>query len=138
MKKLVSDAGLSDRFVIASSATSTEEIWNGVGSPLHRGAAEELSRGGVPYTMRRAVLLSESDYSEYDLFVCMDLRNMRNIRRIFPSDKELKIKMLMDFTDGGGEVSDPYYTGNFQKTYKDIYDGCKSLFEKIMKKANFN
>ena len=134
MKKLVSDAGLSDRFVIASSATSTEEIWNGVGSPLHRGAAEALSRGGIPYTMRRATLLLESDYSEYDLFVCMDMRNMRNIRRIFPKDRELKIKMLMDFTGRGGEVSDPYYTGNFEKTYKDISHGCKSLLEKVTKK----
>ena len=133
MKKLVLDAGLSDSFVIASSATSTEEIWNGVGSPLHRGAAEALSHGGIPYTMRRATLLLESDYSEYDLFVCMDMRNMRNIRRIFPQDKESKIKMLMDFTGRGGEVSDPYYTGNFEKTYKDIYDGCKSLLEKVTK-----
>lgn len=134
MKKLVSDAGLSDSFVIKSSATSTEEIWNGIGSPIHRGTAEELSRHGIPYTMRRAVLLEKSDYSRYDLFVCMDMRNMRNIQRIFPEDKESKIKMLMDFTDRGGEVSDPYYTGNFEKTYKDIYDGCKSLFEKVTKK----
>ena len=136
MKKLVSDRGLSDNFLIRSSATSTEEIWNGVGSPIHPDTKATLSANNIPYTERRAVLLDFSDYSRYDVFVCMDSRNMRNIRRIFPSDPDSKIKMLMDFTERGGEVSDPYYTGNFEKTYRDIYDGCRALLEFLGEKAN--
>ena len=133
MKKLVSDEGLDDGFIIKSSATSTEEIWNGVGSPIHREAAYELSRHAIPYKKRRATLLSEKDYAEYDLFVGMDIRNCKNMHRIFGSDPEEKIKMLMQFTDKGGEVSDPYYTGEFEKTYNDIYDGCKALLRSFMK-----
>ena len=135
MKKLLSDIGESDSFLVASSATSTEEIWNGIGSPIHRGAAAELSKNGIPYTKRRATLLLPSDYRSYDLFVCMDTRNLRNIKRIFPSDPDSKVKMLMDFAGRGGEVSDPYYTGDFEKTYRDIHDGCKGLLREILEKC---
>ena len=141
MKKLVSDAGISDRFIINSSATSTEEIWGGRGNPVHPEAIYELRRHGISYGSREATLLKKSDYTEYDFFVGMDLRNERNMHRIFGKDPDEKIKMLMDFTEKGGEVSDPYYTGEFEKTYDDIYIGCKGLLslltDKSVKKDNF-
>jgi len=142
MKNLVVDAGLSERFIIKSSATSTEEIWGGKGNPIHSEAAYELCRHAVPYEQRRATLLKKSDYSEYEIFVGMDFQNERNMHRIFGQDPDKKIKMLMDFTEKGGEVSDPYYTGEFEKTYNDIYEGCKGLLADLMgkniEKDNFN
>ncbi len=131
MKKIVSDAKMTDSFVINSSATSTEEIWNGVGSPMHARAAEELSCHNIPFTRRRATLLSKSDYEKYDLFIGMDNANIRNMNRIFGGDEKGKIKRLMDFTERGGEVSDPWYSRNFDSAYRDIYNGCVSLFEYI-------
>lgn len=131
MKKIVSDAKMTDSFVINSSATSTEEIWNGVGSPMYARAAEELRCHNIPFTRRRATLLSKSDYEKYDLFIGMDNANIRNMNRIFGGDEKGKIKRLMDFTEGGGEVTDPWYSRNFDSAYRDIYNGCVSLFEYI-------
>ena len=131
MKKIVSDAKMTDSFVINSSATSTEEIWNGVGSPMYARAAEELRCHNIPFTRRRATLLSKSDYEKYDLFIGMDNANIRNMNRIFGGDEKGKIKRLMDFTERGGEVSDPWYSRNFDSAYRDIYNGCVSLFEYI-------
>lgn len=134
MKKLVSDAKKEDLFLIESSATSTEEIWNGVGSPLYAPAAEQLRCHNIPFTRRRAVLLSKSDYEKYDLFIGMDNANIRNMNRIFGGDPQGKIKRLMDFTERGGEVSDPWYSRNFDSAYRDIYEGCASLFEHLKNK----
>ena len=134
MKKLVSDAGMSENFIIESSATSTEEIWNGVGSPIYAPAAEQLSRHKIPFVKRRAVLLLKSDYEKYDLFVGMDNANVRNMNRIFASDPEGKIKKLMDFTERRGEVSDPWYSRDFDAAYRDIFEGCSSLLN-FLKRA---
>lgn len=114
---------------VCSSATSTEEIWNGVGSPLYPPAAEQLRLHKIAYTNRRAVLLERSDYGRYDMFVGMDSANVRNMHRIFGGDPDNKIFKLMEFTGKGGEVSDPWYTRRFDKAYNDIYKGCEALYK---------
>ena len=127
MKKLVADKGFSDDFVIESSATSTEEIWNGVGSPIYKPAREELVRNGIPFTERRATLLQRQDYPKYDLFVGMDSANIRNMHRIFGSDPEDKIRKLLCFTGGEADVCDPWYSRDFASAYRDIRKGCEAL-----------
>lgn len=127
-KHLAEKEGILDSFTVESSATSTEEIWNGIGNPIYPPARDELLRHKIPFTDRRAIQLKKSDYEKYDLFVAMDGRNIRNICNIFGSDPELKVKKLMDFA-GGGEVDDPWYSGNFDKAYSDIHKGCLGLLE---------
>ena len=134
MKKLVLDIGADDEYVINSSATSTEEIWNGRGSPFYPPAKAELSRHGIPFSERRAVLLLSEDYEKYDLFVGMDSANIRNMYRILGSDPEGKIKKLMDFTDEGGDVCDPWYSRHFDSAYNDIYKGCEALLFYLRKR----
>ena len=131
-RELVRRAGVEDRFVIASSATSTEEIWNGVGSPMYPSAREELCRHGIPFDARRAVLLRADDAAKYDLFVGMDYANVRNMRRILGVAGEDKIRMLMDFTDRPGEVSDPWYSDRFDVAYRDIHEGCEGLLRSLL------
>lgn len=114
-----------------SSATSTEEIWNGVGSPLYPPAAEQLRIHAIPYENRRAKLLCRSDYEKYDLFVGMDSANVRDIHRIFGRDPKSKVCKLMNFTDRGGDVSDPWYTRRFETAYNDIYKGCAAIIKLI-------
>ena len=126
-KHLAREAGVSDSFAVASSATSTEEIWNGIGSLIYPPAKDELRRRGIPFTDRRAVQLKKSDYGKYDLFIGMDSANIRNMRNIFGDDRDGKIKKLMEFTARGGDVADPWYSGNFEKAFCDIYDGCRAL-----------
>lgn len=134
MKDLVKKQGLEDRFGIASSATSTEEIWNGVGNPVYPPARAELAKHGLSCDGKRAVQLQKSDYGRYDLFVGMDGANIRNMIRIFGSDPDRKIHKLMDYTDHGGDVADPWYSRNFEVTYKDVLEGCAALLNELIDK----
>ena len=130
LKDMVKRQGIADEFVIASSATSTEEIFRGVGNPVYPPAREELAKHGISCQGKRAVQLQASDYDKYDLFIGMDSANIRNMTRILSGDPEGKIRKLMDYV-GGGDVADPWYSGNFQVTYRDIYSGCTALLEEI-------
>lgn len=130
-KDMVNKNGISNQFLISSSATSTEEIWNGIGNPVYPPAQKELAKHGISCDGKRAVQLQKTDYEKYDYFICMDENNMRNIMRIFISDPQKKVKKLMDYTDRGGDVADPWYSRKFDIAYKDIYDGCKSLLNKL-------
>ena len=135
MKKLVLDSNAADRFIVASSATSTEEIWNGIGSPFYTPAKEELKKHGIPFSERRATLLVREDYCKYDLFVGMDNANIRNMHRIFGTDPDRKIKKLMSFAGKEADVSDPWYSRNFDAAYQDIYEGCKALLAFLINQA---
>lgn len=130
-KKMLAEKGLSDSFVVASSATSTEEIWGDVGNPVYPPAKKELLKHGISCEGKRAVQLKKSDYNKYDLFVAMDSMNVRNIMRIFGSDKDSKVSKLLDHTDEKGDVADPWYTGRFEVTYSDIERGCKALLKEL-------
>ena len=132
-KDLVKKQGVAERFSIASSATSTEEIWNGTGNPVYPPAKAELARHGLSCDGKRAVQLQKSDYDKYDLFIGMDSANIRNMLRIFGGDPDRKVRKLMDDTDRGGDVADPWYSGRFDVAYRDIYDGCTALLNTILK-----
>ena len=130
-KDMVEKAGKSDEFVIASSATSNENVWNGTGAEVYPPAKKILAKHGLSTGGKRAVQLSADDYDKYDLFICMDRYNVRSVNRIFGGDRDEKIRMLMDFTDRPGDVSDPWYTGDFETAYRDIHEGCKGLLKSI-------
>ena len=122
-KYLVEQRGLSSEFYIASAATSTEEI----GSRVHHGTAAILDRLGIDYSEKRARQMTKRDYQDYDMLIGMDDWNIRNMSRIAGGDPEGKLYLLMDFTDRPGEVADPWYTRNFEVTYRDVMDGCEGL-----------
>lgn len=127
MKKLVSDAGMSDRFHIASSATSTEEL----GNPVYPPARSELARHGIGCAGKTAVQLRKSDYDKFDIFIGMDTANIRNMNRIFGSDPEVKIYKLLTFAGRSDDVSDPWYSRDFGKAYADIEEGCIGLLRQL-------
>ena len=131
LKKMVGEKGIADSFYIASCATSTEEIWNGVGNPVYPPAKRELAKHGISCDGKRAVQIRTEDYDRYDIILCMDSNNMRNIKRIIPTDPCGKIHKLMDLTGRGADVADPWYTGDFTTTYNDIYEGCTALLEQL-------
>ena len=132
-KKMLSDKGLESSFFISSSATSREEIIGNVGNPVYPPARAELKKHGINPDSKRAVQITKSDYDKYDLLIVMDSMNMRNLMRIIGSDPEEKVKKLMDYTDRGGDVADPWYTGDFATTYRDISDGCEGLLKALVK-----
>jgi len=135
MKDLIEKKGISKQFYIASAATSTEEIWNGVGSLVYPPAREELARHGINCQGKRAVQVTKADYNQYDYLICMDTNNLRNLSRIIGPDREEKVSLLLDYTDHPGtSIADPWYTGNFETTYKDVLEGCTDLLEYLLAK----
>ena len=133
LKKMVAERGIADQFVIASSATSTEEIWGGVGNPVYPPAKAVMAKHGISCEGKRAVQLTRADYEKYDLFVGMDSANIRNMHRMLGGDPQGKIRKLMDYTAHGGDVADPWYTRDFAATYRDVKAGCEGLLAEILK-----
>jgi len=125
MKDLVKKAGQENEFHIESAATSTEEI----GNPVYPPARRELDKHGIGCAGHAARQLRREDYEGFDLLVGMDQANIRNMRRICGGDPEGKIRLLMDFTDRPGEVDDPWYTGDFETTWRDVLEGCRGLLK---------
>ena len=130
LKDMVEKQGRAKDFTIASSATSYEEI----GNPVHYGTKGVLDRLGISCKGKRAVHLEKSDYDKYDYLICMDSANVRNALRIFGDDKDGKLYKLLDFADVDRDVADPWYTGNFEETYKEVVMGCRGLLKVIDKK----
>lgn len=128
-RDMINKRGLADKISVASSATSTEEI----GNDTHRGTKAILTKYGIPFTRREAVQLTRADYNKYDMFIGMDSYNIRNMLRIFGTDPDGKVIKLLDLTDRGGDVADPWYTGNFEVTYSDVVEGCEALLNRLIK-----
>lgn len=116
-----------DDFYVYSAATSTEEIGNGV----HYGTVNILKKKGVPNPGHRAVRLTKADYDNYDYLIGMDSWNIRNILKITGGDIDNKVHKLLDFTSRGGDIADPWYTGDFETTYNDVLEGCTALLKHI-------
>ena len=133
LKDMVAKRGISDQFYIASAATSTEEIWKGIGNPVYPPAQDELARHGISCAGKRAVQVKKSDYAEYDYLICMDRQNLRNLERIVGPDVEHKVSLLLDHCGRQGEsIADPWYSGNFKATWNDVNAGCEGLLEELI------
>ena len=124
---LVTQSGMESNFYIDSAATSREEI----GNPVHYGTRRKLEAEGICCGDHRARQLKKSDYDEFDFLIGMDTQNIRNMYRILGEDPEQKVYKLLDFTERKGDIADPWYTGNFDLTYRDVLDGCRGLLKFI-------
>ena len=131
MKDLVRKAGLEDDFSIASAATSTEEI----GNPVYPPARRKLAEHGIGCAGKTARQLRWEDYDRYDLLIGMDGANLRNMRRICGGDPVGKLSLLLDWTGRPGDVADPWYTGDFEATWRDVAAGCAALLAYLSKEA---
>lgn len=132
MKDLVAKAGLSGQYEISSAATSTEEIGNSVYPPVRRKLAEH----GIDCSGKQARQLVRDDYDRFDLLIGMDRANLRNMHCICGVKNGEKIHMLMDYTSRPGDVADPWYTRDFDSTWRDVEEGCRELLAYL--RANKN
>lgn len=123
MRDLVKKAGLEGQFHIESAATSTEEI----GNPVYPPARRKLAEHGISCAGKTSRQLAKADYAQYDLLIGMDRANIRNMNRICGGDPDGKIKLLLDYTARPGDVADPWYTGDFDATWRDVLEGCREL-----------
>lgn len=127
MKDMVRKRGLEARYEIASAATSTEEIGNGV----HRGTRAKLHQHGISCEGKYAVQMTRGDYALYDLLIGMDGANLRSMRRIAGGDPQGKIVRLLDYTKRPRDIADPWYSGNFDQTWDDVREGCQALLDRL-------
>ena len=130
MKDLVKKAHLEDEFEIASAATSTEEIWGGRGNPVYPPARAKLKEHGIDPGSKRARRTTREDYKYYDYLIGMDYANAYNMKRIYGGDPDGKVSLLLDYCGRTGqEVADPWYTDDFDATWRDVLQGCTALLE---------
>ena len=127
MKALAAKAGLAERLEIASAATSTEEI----GNPVYPPAQRKLAEHGIGCAGKTARQMTRRDYEAYDYLIAMDRNNLRNMQRFVGSDPAGKVSLLMDHTARPGDVADPWYTGDFDATWRDVAVGCAALLEEL-------
>lgn len=127
MKDIVKRENAAADFLIASAATSSEEI----GNPVHYGTRNKLKQYGISTEGKYAAKLTRSDYKKYDYLIGMETRNIINMKRIVGEDTDGKIFRLLDFTDSPKDIADPWYTGNFDITYDEVKMGCEALFAYI-------
>ena len=127
MRDLVRQAGLEDQVQVASAATSREEL----GNPVYPPARRKLAEHGIACEGHAARQMTAADYDRFDLLIGMDQNNLRNMNRICGGDPQHKLRMLMDYTDRPGDVADPWYTGDFERTWQDVLAGCQGLLEQL-------
>lgn len=126
-RDMVKERGLADQFHIASAATSSEEL----GNPVHHGTTDKLKEYGISTKGKYAVQLKRRDYQAYDYILGMEYRNIRGIHRIIGSDPERKVSRLLDYTGQPRDIADPWYTGNFEATYRDVLEGCEAFWDSL-------
>lgn len=123
MEELVRRAGREGEFLVDSAATSSEEL----GNPPHRGTVAKLRAEGVPVGRHRARCVIRDEYAGWDHIIYMDAENARGLSRILGGDPDGKVSRLLDWTSRPGDVADPWYTGDFDATYRDVLEGCEAL-----------
>ena len=128
MKDLTERQGLAGKFQIASAATSREEL----GNDIHPGTRRVLEREGIPFSSRQARQITKSDYEAYDYIIAMDRANLRNLERLLGGDPEGKFFLFLEFAGEHRDIADPWYTGNFDETNRDIKQGCTALLEFLL------
>lgn len=124
---MIKERGLEDKFEIFSAGTSREEIGNSV----HYGTVNKLKELNIPVVPHRAVQMTKQDFYYYNYIIGMDEANIKNIERIV-GEKSEKIKKLLSFAGSAADIADPWYTGNFDKTYEDIEKGLNAFLKEVL------
>lgn len=129
LKALVKAKGMEGEYLIESAAVSDEEY----GNPIYPPAKRCLTQHGVWFDpAKTARTATHADYDRYDRIICMDQSNIRWLRSIFTEDPQKKIHLLMSYTGSGRDVADPWYTGDFERTFQDILEGCEAMLNKAL------
>ena len=137
MKDILEKRGLQDRYEVASAATSTEEIWRGMGNPIYPPAQAELRKHGIGQTAytdfqgKRARQVTRADYEYYDYILCAETVNVKNVLRITGPDTAGKVRRLLEDSACPRDIADPWYTGDFGATYRDIVEGVENFLQSM-------
>ena len=133
LRDMLSIRGLANRVQVSSAATSSVEL----GNPVHPGTRRKLSEHGIGCDGKTARQITRRDYQAFDLIIGMDSSNMRNMQRAFGGDPDGKLRKLLSFCGENGDVADPWYTGNFDDTWRDVTRGCEALLNELQRKGRW-
>ena len=133
MRDMVQKEGLAARFTIDSAATSTYEV----GNPIYPPAYRKLRQHGIDASPHRSRQICREDYSKYDYIIGMDASNMRNMQRAFGGDPEGKLTLLLQHCGRNDDVADPWYTGDFDATWRDVNEGCRAILDALKEQHNW-
>lgn len=125
-RRKLEEKGLSHQFSVISRATSTEEL----GNPVHPGTRRVLSRLGIDCSGKRAQQITRAECHEADLIIVMDERNRRGLAP-FVGNNAHKIKSLLSFAGEHRDIADPWWTGDFEETFRDVDRGCSALLRAL-------
>ncbi len=128
LQQKVKERAMPDRFTIDSRATSTEEI----GNPPHPGAVRKLKEKGIPVIPHRASQITWQDYEDFDYIIGMDSWNIRNLHRMLHGDPDGKVYKMLTFAGSDRDIADPWYTHDFEATYRDLEEGCEAFLETVI------
>ena len=128
LQQKVKERAMPDRFIIDSRATSTEEI----GNPPHPGAVRKLKEKGIPVIPHRASQITWQDYEDFDYIIGMDSWNIRNLHRMLHGDPDGKVYKMLTFAGSDRDIADPWYTHDFEATYRDLEEGCEAFLETVI------
>lgn len=120
-----------DKLFIDSKAVSREEI----GKPIYLPAQRKLREKNIPFCDRRSSQITINDYKNFDYIIVMEEYNIPRLMNIIGTDTEKKVYKLLDFTDKKGDIEDPWYSGNFEKVFSQIYEGCNGLLLYLKRKG---
>ena len=125
-KDKIRSRGLNEQFYVESAAVSTEEIGNSIYPPAKRC----LNAHGIPFdTSKTARQITRADYDRFDLIICMDRMNLRWLKYIIPNDPAGKIRLMMSYAGQDRDVADPWYTGDFETTYRELDLATEALLK---------
>jgi len=127
-RNMLKENSLEDGFSVSSAAVSYEET----GNPIYPPARQTLNRHGIPFGEHHAHRVTPSELRSSDLVIIMDSSNRRLLSRIDGYDPS-KTHLLMEYAGSERDVADPWYTGDFEKAYGDIFEGCKKLLLTLKK-----
>ena len=133
MRRMVEEEGLAARFTIDSAATSTYEV----GNPIYPPAYRKLRQYGIDASPHRSRQICREDYGKYDYIIGMDASNMRNMQRAFGGDPEGKLTLLLQHCGRNDDVADPWYTGDFDATWRDVNEGCRAILDALKEQHNW-
>lgn len=132
MKNLLVKENIQD-VEVASKAATSDAIHNGIGMPMDIRTRRVLDKHNIPYTSHEATLMTKEDYQNYDYLVCMDEENFMDMNRITGGDPDHKEYKLLQFTGSNKDIDDPWYTGDFDESYREILAGCEDLIKELKK-----
>ena len=127
LRDMLEQTGKEGEIAVSSAAVSREEL----GNPVYPPARRILAAHGIRCEGHAARQMTAQDYEKYDLLIGMDRANLQNMRRICGGDPEGKLSLLLEHAGRSGDVADPWYTGDFEATWRDVLEGCEALLKEL-------